>query len=89
MNDDVKKMTEEEWKKKLTTEQYHVLREKGTEAPFTNKFVNNFETGCMSAEPVVSLFLVQRRNSIQTVAGLHLIARLRVMLSLEKTILME
>lgn len=33
------------WKKKLTDEQYHILREKGTEAPFTGKLLENHETG--------------------------------------------
>ncbi|HEX8575090.1 MAG TPA: peptide-methionine (R)-S-oxide reductase MsrB [Flavobacterium sp.] len=37
--------TEEEWKKQLTTDQYEVLRNKGTERPFTGEYVNNFRKG--------------------------------------------
>ena len=43
--DDIKKMPDEYWKKKLTSDQYRVLREKGTESPFTGKFYKNFESG--------------------------------------------
>jgi peptide-methionine (R)-S-oxide reductase len=37
--------TEEEWKQKLTPEQYAVLREKATDAPFSGALVNNHDTG--------------------------------------------
>lgn len=37
--------TEEEWKKLLSEEQYNVLREKGTEAPFSGKYYLHTEKG--------------------------------------------
>lgn len=38
-------MDDDEWKDKLTPEQYHILREKGTEVPGTGKWLHNDETG--------------------------------------------
>lgn len=45
MNDDMMKMSEADWREKLTPEQYHVLREKGTEAPGTGEYVHTNEKG--------------------------------------------
>ncbi len=47
-----------EWKKKLSSQQYRVLRQKGTEMPFTGKLLNNEEDGtytCGACEALLFL----------------------------------
>ena len=41
-------MVDREWGKKLTGEEYHILREKGTEPPFTGKYIHNKKKGIYS-----------------------------------------
>lgn len=37
--------TDKEWRKALTPEQYAILREKGTETPFSGALLHNHDTG--------------------------------------------
>ncbi len=41
-------MEEKDWKEKLTPEEYAVLREKGTEAPFTGRYLHEKSDGTYS-----------------------------------------
>jgi len=40
-----KEMTEEDWRSRLTPIQFNILRQKGTERPFTGEYYDHFETG--------------------------------------------
>ncbi len=46
MSNDTKiQKTEEEWKQDLTPEQYQIMRQKGTEAPFSGQYVHTKDNG--------------------------------------------
>ena|SRR3989344_5021681 len=47
---DMKDIDEEELKSRLTSEEYAVLREGGTEAPFSGKFVHTDEKGMFTCK---------------------------------------
>ncbi len=62
--------TNDEWKKKLTPDQYHVLREKGTEIPGTGELLHNDKTGDYSCAACGNIVFKSDTKYDSTVPGL-------------------
>ena len=69
---DLKNMSNDDWKKKLTPEQYHVLREQGTEYPFTGKYLHHNDKGeyaCAACAAVLFASDSKYESDIPTLVG--------------------
>ena len=65
-------LSEEEWKQKLTPDQYRILRQKGTEAPFSGELLNENRDGMFTCAACgVELFHSQTKyeSNIPGLAG--------------------
>jgi len=63
-------LTDQQWKKRLTPEQYNILRKKGTERPFTGQYyLKPDKEAIMSAPAAAILFFPPKTSSIPTAAG--------------------
>lgn len=65
-----KSLPDDEWKKKLTPEQYRVLREKGTEAPFSGKLLHEKGTGNFVCAACGALLFKSDTKYDSTIPGL-------------------
>ena len=63
--------------KKLSKKEFDILRQGGTELPYTGKYNNHLKMGFMFAKVVVTLCINQILNLIVDVDGLHLMSALK------------
>lgn len=43
--DEIKQLTDADWQQRLSAEEYHILRQKGTERPFTGLYTDSTDAG--------------------------------------------
>lgn len=72
MNNNNIPKTEEEWKKKLSPTEYHVLREKGTEVPFSGELLHIDKEGIYHCAACGNPLFYQAQSLIQEQDGLVL-----------------
>lgn len=63
-------MAEDNWSDKLTPEQYKILREKGTEAPGSGKYVDFYEDGSYRCAACNQLLFESKSKFESTMPGL-------------------
>lgn len=69
---DITNKSEDYWREKLTPEQYRVLREKGTEWPFTGKYLKHGDNGeykCAACGTMLFKSDSKYESKISTLAG--------------------
>ncbi len=69
---DAIQLSDEEWKQRLTPEQYRMLRQKGTEAPFTGALLNENRDGnftCAACSTVLFSSHDKYESSVPGLAG--------------------
>lgn len=64
------RLNEEEWKKKLTPEQYKILRQKGTETPFSGELLNEKRDGVFKCAACGAVLFKSDSKYDSTIPGL-------------------